>query len=79
MTSSSYSLTSKYFVLNDRPKFSQDLGALFRDAHTLFSLRVRELGTHSKILTSNDTHALRVMLEALITTKEYLQNQDREA
>jgi hypothetical protein len=70
-----YSLKPTYFLIHDCPQPEVTLKTLFQDSHTLFRMRVQKLGSISKRTTPEETNALRIMLEALIETKQQLQNQ----
>lgn len=74
-TTTSYFITPRTFMLHDRPRPTTKLSELFQDSHTLFRMRVQKLGSLSKITTPEESYALRVMLEALIATKQEIQNQ----
>jgi hypothetical protein len=75
MINSSYCIHPRFLTLRDKPRDKTPLLSLFQDSHTLFRIRVQKLGSLSKITTREESDALRIMLEALIVTKETLQNQ----
>lgn len=70
-----YTLSRTYFMIRDIPPVpSYSLGTLFQDSHTMFKMRVQHLGNLGHVTTDEDSEILRIMLEALIYTKQQLQS-----
>ncbi len=68
-----YRITTNYFVIHDKPKIDREaLMNLFKDSHTLFKMRVQKLGNIDQVTTTEESDAMRVMLEGLILAKKRL-------
>ena len=69
-------ISSRVMVLRDKARQPKSqLANLFEDSHTLFRMRVHKLGSLSSPTTADEATGLRVMLEALIATKDMLQKR----